>query len=737
VADVPEPWRFTQLFVNGQRAHRSRAPREGTFTIERSDEEPVGSGAPEETDWSLQPRSFVYRRGDIDPRWRNLTDVEIVVPKLWYESHARISGVDVSTRTVTLDSHLIGGARVGEEQFAPYWLENVFEAMDRPGEFYLDLGNGKLYYLPHPGDAPDTAMVIAPKLDRLVAFEGDPFGRRVEHIRFEGLEFRHAQYEYPPGQPGSVQAGFKLPGAITLRGAENCTLYGCTVSQVTPYAIEFRLGCTRNQVLACHLHDLGGGGVKIDHERGDRTPVHDPIVRVCSDPALGLHVPPDKSADALPPQRVTVSDCFIHDAGLVFPSAVGIWIGDSGGNRILHNEIHHTSYSGISCGWSWVYRYDVRAVDNLIAWNHVHHLNPGRVLSDLGGIYTLGASPGTELRYNLVHDIFRAGYGDWGIYHDGCSSFVFDEGNAAFGCGYGGMFSNFGRQIHARRNILINDRTPDYPAVHNQNDHGMLSLVLEENLLVSVAPQFMWVPGNLGHVRFRENTYASPVGRCGCCTWPFKGEMTPLEELASTEMFDGERITRSRIGCSQGGQLLVSDDADFLDDRWREVLGEIHTAGPRPEARMLPAFADWPHGAEGDRPVLMPLFELDQPMYVEAGQFVPRFHADPGRPLPVRLRLVNPGQLDVTGQVQIEMEDPESGTLGGDTDVAVDIPPGGETTLAFTVNLADGVPRGLVLARMAEPMAFRPAGLFVYPPGEPEPDAAGAKESADGPADSQ
>ena len=175
VVDIPEvkdgTWRFRQLFVNGERRPRTRLPKEGEYRIESL---PGYTG-----DFLRSPtKQFVYAPGHIVPTWRNLRDVEVVGITRWLDNRLPIESVNGETRTVTFDRPslfaLVSSAPWGDSTLTPsvYWVENVFEALDTPGQWYLDRPQGRLYYLPRPGEDMATAEIIAPRLLRVVQVVG-------------------------------------------------------------------------------------------------------------------------------------------------------------------------------------------------------------------------------------------------------------------------------------------------------------------------------------------------------------------------------------------------------------------------------------------------------------------------------------------------------------------------------------------------------------------------------------
>ena len=477
--EIPEAksgdWYFHQLFVNGRRCTRARMPNEGYF-LNEGPIEPLADRNKARSDPTAK-MGFRFKPGDIR-RWTNLEDVNVVQFHSWTASVHWIKELDEANHVVrfTAPANWPTGYWTNNER---YYLENFPEALDTAGEWYLDRKTGTLSYRPMPGENMVEAQAIAPKLRHLVQLEGRPKeGRFVEWIQFKGLSFQHADWFIADKGPADGQAAHFLKAAILANGTKNCVLDQCAIAHVGEYALWLAKGCSDNRVVQSHLHDLAGGGIKIG-ETGS----------------------PATEAEAT--ERNVVDNCFIHDTGHMFHAGVGVWIGRSSHNTITHNEICDLDYTGVSIGWSWGYA-PSSAHHNVVEYNHIHHIGRA-VLGDMGGIYTLGLSPGTRLRHNIIHDVYSPGIGGGaGIYPDEGSTELLIENNLVYGTERGCFSQHYGRENIVRNNIFACSRTGEI-ARYREEEH--LSFFFERNIVYSTTGQFLIGNWRNGNYRMENNLY--------------------------------------------------------------------------------------------------------------------------------------------------------------------------------------------------------------------------------------
>jgi parallel beta-helix repeat protein len=479
-------WVFHQLFVNGQRRQRARIPNRGFFNVD-------GLISAD------NPARFRFRSGDIDPAWVVGGNAEVVALLKWGGFRLLLKNVDSATQTAVVSARR---QPWGNDDKPRYWIENIPQALDIPGEWYLDRSNGVAYYHALPGEDMSRATVTAPFLQQLIRFEGEAEAESEDSlahdISLEDLTLSYTDWsntstgwihsftEWSKTEDGHIdeQSVIDVPAAVEGVGAHSCSVTRCTFTHLGGYAVQFHGGSKENHLTKSLMTDLGAGGVKI----GDgKSP----------------------SFDAQATSGNVVSDNSIHDIGIVYPTGVGVWIGESSSNTIAHNEIYDTFYSGISVGWTWSYG-PSWARDNIIEFNHIYNIGRG-VLSDLGCIYTVGVQPGTVVRNNLCHDVSRYehGYGGWGIYTDEGSSNILIQDNVVYRTQDGGFHQNYGRDNVVRNNVFASGQNAQLRRTHNE-DHT--SFVFEHNI-------FYWRDGTLldgkwddGHYKFDNNLYFRTQG---------------------------------------------------------------------------------------------------------------------------------------------------------------------------------------------------------------------------------
>ncbi|MCQ2390585.1 MAG: right-handed parallel beta-helix repeat-containing protein [Kiritimatiellae bacterium] len=516
-------WNFSQLYVNGARRFRPHLPQTGFFsTVSNAFAEAHAIGG------------FAYRAGDLDPNWTNHDDLEIQILHTWSVSRVRVGEIDTASQTIRFAAPRARNAYHCDFKNRRYRVENVKEAFGRPGEWYLDRPTGMLSYTPLAGENPQTAEVVAPRLDCVAKVAGTS-QTRLRHVIFRDVVFAHAGWTTPREGSFAVQSAYNIPAAVEVGEAEAVRFDRCGFYHTGAYALAFEKGTRDCAVTHSIMRDLGGGGVLIGPFGTD------------------AEAPPDGRGN------IRVENCRITAGGRIFPAAVGVLIGRSSHNRVLHNEIDHLYYTGVSVGWNWDEKRPSRAHHNEIAFNRIHDIGQG-LLSDMGLIYLLGRAPGTSVHDNYLRDIRTAQYGGTGIYPDEGSSELEIYNNYVLNT-VRSYHQNYGETNRVYNNIFVNGREMQYDWRPRLNYNGTTTF-FDRNIVVwksgklasrgtpfGMTPQMRevyrkWDPPAWGGLSASSNVYCSvgagPVlfGALPLKAWQEKGMESG--SVAADPLFAGD-----------------------------------------------------------------------------------------------------------------------------------------------------------------------------------------------------
>jgi hypothetical protein len=394
------PW--VDLYVDGQPMELARWPNEGfvqTGAVHRG-----GMG----TDQAGQPGEFDYPT-DRPERWNQADDAWMFGywGHLWAGRTVRIAEIDLERGRFATEH----GTSYGFREGMPFYVFNVLEELERPGEWFLDRTTGILYLYP-PRDL-DEAVVELPLL-------ADPFVRmeNVRHVTLRGLVFELGR-----------------SGGAVIQGGSDVLLAGCTFRCLGTNAVVVN-GGRRHGVLGCDLYTLGAGGVVM--AGGDRA--------------------------TLTPGEHFVENTLVRDftrIDRVYAPAIHL---DGVGNRIAHNLFHDSPHHGMRVeGFehtielneihSVVYESDDQSgIDmfgnpayrgNVIRYNFWHHVGSGHSVAGQAGI-RLDDFISATLMYSNV--FYRAAGGQFGAIqiHGGKDNIA--DNNLFIDCQYAVSFSPWGEK---------------------------------------------------------------------------------------------------------------------------------------------------------------------------------------------------------------------------------------------------------------------------------------------------
>lgn len=413
-----------QVYINGVRGVRAR----NEINVNGAITNPV-----------MYEEDAYYICDDVEfADFTNQSDIELVYFEQWTNPRVRVQSIektaDGKAKINMVPASWQNGRSSGNTPTSiPVYVENAYELLDSPGEWYMNKADGYLYYMPREYEDPDTMLATVPVGERAFTIAGNSADEKIHNLKFNNLAFEYITWLYPStaenayrdGQGNHLTGyagdgrltGGKEDAAVIVADAAYIDITDCTFSKLGAAGLNFREIFQNCNVIGNHFYDLSGSGINIGVANAENN--------------FGKYFQPTEYKN----YRIynKFNNNYIHDVSVDYLSAVGI--NASVGlkeTEIFHNEIYNVNYSGMHIGWGWAsYAASGTGTHNLdINYNYVHD-TANTYVYDAGSVYLLGATGGSEGDYNeLNYNYFENHRNSYGAaYPDEGSTFWEITGN--------------------------------------------------------------------------------------------------------------------------------------------------------------------------------------------------------------------------------------------------------------------------------------------------------------------
>ena len=156
----------------------------------------------------------------------------------WGDFHYRITGKDKAGKLM-----LEGGWQNNRQSglhAKNRMVENIFEELDAPGEWFYQAESSTLYYYPMPDEDAETTVFETPILKHLIEFRGSE-QQPVTHITIQGIELTQTLRTFMDKYEPLLRSDWMVyrGGAVVFEGTEDCSLKDCYLHNLGGNAVFF------------------------------------------------------------------------------------------------------------------------------------------------------------------------------------------------------------------------------------------------------------------------------------------------------------------------------------------------------------------------------------------------------------------------------------------------------------------------------------------------------------------
>ncbi len=435
VAGIGANLKVDQLFLNGKRQILARYPNfDSTKFLDGYDANCFG------------PARVAL--------WKNPTEgpgyIRALHPNMWGGMSFIITGKNNDN---TLAMQWVSDNNNGTTMHPTYrMVENIFEELDAPGEWFYRKSTGQLFFYPPAGANLEAAKIELASQDELIRVVGTAT-EKVSGIVFRNLTFAHTYRTLfsKPYEP-ILRSDWHIAraGAVYMENAEGIRVESCLFDQVGGNGI-FMSGYNRNNVV--YNNTFTDAGASCVNAIGLVSAVRCPFLwgnaAKCADRTPGP-LTPDY------PAFITIDNNTMTHFGRFEKQTAGVNLGITESDTVRHNTIHDCPRAGININtgrfgghdisYNWVYNDLLESSDHgpFNSWGRDRNLD----FKDDTTATTLDAWKRTVIHHNR----FETKPGNFGIDLDDQSSNYLQYDNLLLG---GGLKMQWHRYNTYTNNILV------------------------------------------------------------------------------------------------------------------------------------------------------------------------------------------------------------------------------------------------------------------------------------------
>lgn len=224
-------------------------------------------------------------------------------------------------------------------------VENIFEELDAPGEWFFNSGEQKLYCMPEAMTDIAAATVEIVRLRHLIEFSGSK-EKPVKSVHLKGFVFRHAARTFMDNKEPLLRSDWTVyrGGAVVFDGAEDCGISDCEFDQVGGNTVFVNNYNRRITIRGCYIHHSGANGIAFV---GDPATVRSPLFRYGKQDFAAIDLTPGPKGDHYP-EDCLVEDCLITMTGRDEKQTAPVHISMSHKIRVNHCSIYEVPRAGIN-----------------------------------------------------------------------------------------------------------------------------------------------------------------------------------------------------------------------------------------------------------------------------------------------------------------------------------------------------------------------------------------------------